>query len=87
MDAALISEQWDKLVRIPRRDMSSCNRYIADEPLRRVIQRQPNREEARQCARAEYFLANQGEFRMGDYEEIVIKASCPPCSAMQLAAL
>lgn len=51
VDAALISEQWEKLIRIPRRDMSSCNRYIADKPLRRVIQRQPNREEARQCAR------------------------------------
>jgi TnpA family transposase len=51
-------------------------RYIADEPLRRTIQRQLNRGEARHALARWLFFANRGEFRTGDYEEIMNKASC-----------
>jgi TnpA family transposase len=51
-------------------------RYIAHEPLRRMIQRQLNRGEARHSLARWIFFANQGEFRVGDYEEIMNKASC-----------
>jgi TnpA family transposase len=51
-------------------------RYIADEPLRRMIQRQLNRGEARHALARWLFFANRGEFRTGDYEEIMNKASC-----------
>jgi TnpA family transposase len=111
VDAALIAEQWDHLVRIaaslknrtapahvvlqrlinasPADRVSKaltalgriCKtifilRYIADEPLRRMIQRQLNRGEARHALARWIFFANQGEFRVGDYEEIMNKASC-----------
>lgn len=51
-------------------------RYIADEPMRRMIQRQLNRGEARHALARWLFFANRGEFRTGDYEEIMNKASC-----------
>jgi TnpA family transposase len=51
-------------------------RYIADEPLRRMIQRQLNRGEARHALARWLFFANRGEFRSGNYEEIMNKASC-----------
>ena len=51
-------------------------RYIADEPLRRMVQRQLNRGEARHALARWLFFANRGEFRTGDYEEIMNKASC-----------
>jgi TnpA family transposase len=51
-------------------------RYLADEPLRRMIQRQLNRGEARHALARWLFFANRGEFRTGDYEEIMNKASC-----------
>jgi hypothetical protein len=50
-------------------------RYIADEPQRRMIQRQLNRGEARNALTRWISFANQGEFQVGDYEEIMNKAS------------
>jgi TnpA family transposase len=51
-------------------------RYLADEPLRRKIQQQLNRGEARHQLAKHLFFANQGEFRDGDYEEMMNKATC-----------
>lgn len=51
-------------------------RYIHDEDLRRRIQRQLNRGEARHELARWLFFANQGAFRTGDYEEMMNKASC-----------
>lgn len=51
-------------------------RYLSDEPLRRKIQKQLNRGEARHQLAKHLFFANQGEFRDGDYEEMMNKASC-----------
>lgn len=51
-------------------------RYLADEPLRRKILQQLNRGEARHQLAKHLFFANQGEFRSGDYEEMMNKASC-----------
>ena len=51
-------------------------RYIHDEPLRRAIQLQLNRGEFRHTLAKWLFFANQGAFRLGDYEEIMNKASC-----------
>jgi TnpA family transposase len=51
-------------------------RYLSDEPLRRKIQKQLNRGENRHALAKRLFFANGGEFRTGDYEEIMNKASC-----------
>jgi TnpA family transposase len=51
-------------------------RYIHEEPLRRAIQLQLNRREFRHTLAKWLFFANQGAFRLGDYEEIMNKASC-----------
>jgi len=51
-------------------------RYLADESLRRKIQLQLNRGEARHQLAKHLFFANQGEFRDGDYAEMMNKASC-----------
>ena len=51
--------------------------YIADEPMWRAIQLQLNRGEARHALARWRFFANRGEFRVGDYEEVMNKASCP----------
>jgi TnpA family transposase len=51
-------------------------RYIQDEPLRRAIQLQLNRGEFRHTLAKWLFFANHGAFRLGDYEEIMNKASC-----------
>jgi TnpA family transposase len=51
-------------------------RYIHEDPLRRRIQLQLNRGEARHEVARWLFFANRGEFRTGDYEEIMNKASC-----------
>ena len=51
-------------------------RYIHEEPLRRAIQLQLNRGEFRHILAKSLFFANQGNFRSGDYEEIMNKASC-----------
>ena len=51
-------------------------RYLSDEPMRRKIQQQLNRGEARHQLAKHLFFANQGEFRDGDYEEMMNKASC-----------
>jgi len=51
-------------------------RYIHEEPLRQAIQLQLNRGEFRHNLAKWIFFANQGEFRHGDYEEIMNKASC-----------
>jgi TnpA family transposase len=50
--------------------------YIHEEPLRRAIQLQLNRGEFRHTLAKWLFFANQGAFRIGDYEEIMNKASC-----------
>ena len=51
-------------------------RYLHDEQLRRRVQRQLNRGESRHELARWLFFANQGEFRTGDYEEMMNKASC-----------
>src|SRR3954464_13516550 len=51
-------------------------RSLHDAPFRRLIQAQLNRGEARHELARWLFFANQGEFRTGDYEEIMNKASC-----------
>jgi len=51
-------------------------RYLSDEALRRQIHRQLNRGEARHQLAKHLFFANQGEFRDGDYTEMMHKASC-----------
>lgn len=51
-------------------------RYIHEEPTRLAIQRQLNRGEARHALARWLFFANRGEFRVGDYEEVMSKASC-----------
>lgn len=52
-------------------------RYIHDEPLRSRVQLQLNRGESRHDLVARcLFFANRGEFRTGDLEEIMNKASC-----------
>lgn len=50
--------------------------YITDSDLRDKVQRQLNKGEHRhQWARC-IFFANQGKFQVGDYEEVMNKASC-----------
>ena len=51
-------------------------RYIHEEYLRRRVQLQLNRGESRHALARWLFFANRGEFRSGDYEEIMNKASC-----------
>jgi TnpA family transposase len=50
--------------------------YIHEEDLRRRVQLQLNRGESRHALARWLFFANRGEFRSGDYEEIMNKASC-----------
>lgn len=111
VDAALIAELWDQLMRIAAslRDRTApahvvlqrlinalpadrvskaltalgraCKtlfvlRYIHEEPTRLAVQRQLNRGEARHSLARWLFFANRGEFRVGDYEKVVNKASC-----------
>ena len=51
-------------------------RYIHEEPMRRRVQLQLNRGESRHHLASWLFFGNRGEFRTGDYEEIMNKASC-----------
>ena len=51
-------------------------RYLHEEDVRRRVQLQLNRGESRHDLARWLFFANQGEFRTGDYEEIMNKASC-----------
>jgi TnpA family transposase len=51
-------------------------RFLDDPELRRVVGRQLNRGEQRQGLARYVFFAHQGEFRSGDYFEIMNKASC-----------
>ena len=51
-------------------------RYIHDEKLRRAVQMQLNRGEARHTLARWLFFANRGEFRGGDLNEIMNKTSC-----------
>jgi len=51
-------------------------RYIHEEELRRRVQLQLNHGESRHGLARWLFFANRGEFRTGDYEEIMNKASC-----------
>jgi len=50
--------------------------YVRDGELRRRIQLQLNRGEARHDLARVLFFAKLGEFSAGDYEEIMNKASC-----------
>lgn len=50
-------------------------RYLQDEDLRRRVQLQLNRGEARHQLARRLFFANQGAFRTRDYEEIMNKVS------------
>lgn len=50
--------------------------FIDDPALRRMVGLQLNRGEFRQKLARHTFFANQGEFRSGDYFEIMNKASC-----------
>jgi TnpA family transposase len=68
IDTELIREQWDQLVRIA----SSLRQRTG--PAHVVVQL--NRGESRHDLARWLFFANQGEFRTGDYEEIMNKASC-----------
>jgi len=51
-------------------------RYITDKDLRRRVQLQLNKGEYRHKLPRWIFFANQGEFTVGDYEEMMNKASC-----------
>lgn len=51
-------------------------RYVSDPALRRKVQKQLNRGESRHDLARWLCFANRGEFRTGDYEEIMNKASC-----------
>ena len=51
-------------------------RYLHEEDLRRRVQLQLNRGESRHALARWLFFGNCGEFRSGDYEEIMNKASC-----------
>ena len=51
-------------------------RYIHEEDLRRRVQLQLNHGESRHALARWLFFGNRGEFRTGDYEEIMNKASC-----------
>jgi TnpA family transposase len=57
-------------------------RYIQEEPLRDAIQLQLNRGEFRHILARSLFFANWGNFRSGDYEEVMNKASCLSCFPM-----
>ena len=50
--------------------------YITDEELRNKVHRQLNKGEHRHALARWIFFANQGKFMVGDYEEIMNKASC-----------
>jgi TnpA family transposase len=50
--------------------------YIHEENFRRRIQLQLNRGESRHALARWLFFGNRGEFRSGDYEDIMNKASC-----------
>jgi TnpA family transposase len=51
-------------------------RYPNEEDVRRRVQLQLSRGESRHDLARWLFLANQGKFRTGDYEEIMNKAGC-----------
>jgi TnpA family transposase len=57
---------------------SSCSLtpYFNEEDLRHRVQLQLNRGEHRHSLARWIFFADQGEFRTGDYQEIMNKASC-----------
>lgn len=50
--------------------------YLSKSELRRKVQLQLNRGESRHYLARHIFLANQGEFKTADYEEIMNMASC-----------
>ena len=51
-------------------------KYFNEEDLRNRVQLQLNRGEHRHSLAGWIFFADQGEFRTGDYQEIMNKASC-----------
>jgi TnpA family transposase len=51
-------------------------KYLNEEDLRHRVQLQLNRGEHRHGLARRVFFADQGEFRVGDYQEIMNKASC-----------
>jgi hypothetical protein len=60
----------------PGREDDYILRYLHEEDVRRRVQLQLNRGESRHDLARWLFFANQGEFRTGDYEQIMNKASC-----------
>jgi TnpA family transposase len=50
--------------------------YITNSNLRDKVQRQLSKGEHRHQLARSIFFANQGKFQVGDYEEIMNKASC-----------
>lgn len=50
--------------------------YIQDDKIRRQVHKQLNRGEHRHAVAKYIFFANRGEFRTGDIDEIMNKASC-----------
>lgn len=50
--------------------------YIQDDKIRRQVHKQLNRGEHRHAVAQYIFFVNRGEFRTGDIEEIMNKASC-----------
>ena len=51
-------------------------RYLTEPELRLKVQRQLNKGEHRHSLSRWIFFANHGKFQVGDYEEIMNKASC-----------
>lgn len=51
-------------------------KYLTNDGLRNKVQRQLNKGEHRHALARWIFFANQGRFQVGDYEEIMNKASC-----------
>lgn len=51
-------------------------RYLTDSALRDKVQRQLNKGEHRHALSRWIFFANNGKFQVGEYEEIMNKASC-----------
>lgn len=51
-------------------------RYLTEPELRLKVQRQLNKGEHRHALSRWIFFANHGKFQVGDYEEIMNKASC-----------
>jgi len=72
----LLPEMREQIAERPMAPPDLRLRYVHEEDLRRRVQLQLNRGESRHALARWLFFANRGEFRSGDYEEIMNKASC-----------